>query len=82
MINLPKSWEEFEQQTTTWAKPVVKAQTTQREFKPERTIMDEGVSGEIIPGNSKPERFYIRLGGWYEQNAAQTVTKKSQIKTG
>lgn len=83
VINLPKSWEEFEQQTTTRSqKPVVKAQTTQREFKPERTIMDEGVSGEIIPGEFETGTFltYDSVDDTSKMRAKKTVTKSFKSK--
>ena len=61
---------------------MVKAQTTQREFKPERTIMDEGVSGEIIPGEFETGTFltYDSVDDTSKMRAQKTVTKSLKSK--
>ena len=78
VINIPKSWDEFEQQTTTWSqKPVAKTETTQPEFRLERTTMDEAVSGELIPQGFETGSYltFDAVDDTSKMRAKKTVTK-------
>ncbi|MBP1663790.1 MAG: hypothetical protein H6Q19_930 [Bacteroidetes bacterium] len=84
VINLPKSWEEFEQQSTTQTqKTIARPEPTRTIISPARTVVPEAVSGETIPRGFETGSFqtYDAVDDISKMRAKKTVTKNIKSQT-